>query len=106
VLLDADYFIADNFQDTIISIQAMAEYASSGNGAPGPGYGVFFRLSSSGNFKHEYSINSATFDFVHRIEVRSHSIIFIFININTRSDSKLVCFVIQKVYAFRFNFSS
>ncbi|XP_060570674.1 C3 and PZP-like alpha-2-macroglobulin domain-containing protein 8 [Ruditapes philippinarum] len=58
-------------QDTIISIQAMAEYASSGNGAPGPGYGVFFRLSSSGNFKHEYSINSATFDFVHRIEVPS-----------------------------------
>ncbi|XP_060597715.1 CD109 antigen-like [Ruditapes philippinarum] len=58
-------------QDTVISIQALAEYATNVETTPGPDYGVTFELSDDGIFNHVYSTNSSTFDFVHRFEVPS-----------------------------------
>ncbi|XP_060586242.1 C3 and PZP-like alpha-2-macroglobulin domain-containing protein 8 [Ruditapes philippinarum] len=57
-------------QDTVISIQALAEYATNGDASPGPNYGVKFELSD-GNFSHVYSTDPSTFDFVHTFQVPS-----------------------------------
>ncbi|XP_060557269.1 CD109 antigen-like [Ruditapes philippinarum] len=56
-------------QDTVISIQALAEFATYQAATPGPEYGVFFELSDGGKFNHVYNTKSSTFDIVHTFEV-------------------------------------
>ena len=66
------YYVS--LQDTVISIQALAEYASSRKDEPGPEYGVSFNISNFRGFNHVYLTDPSTFDFVHSFEVLLNSL--------------------------------
>ncbi|XP_053387777.1 CD109 antigen-like [Mercenaria mercenaria] len=58
-------------QDTIISLQALSEFSSSGSGSigPPPDYGVQFSILSGQDAIDSYSATPSTFDVVHSIKI-------------------------------------